>query len=80
MARLERFLGAIARALEKFGGKVSWHAHGEYLSRILGISWFSAFVLSADEETVAYDGCKGLSESAEVQYKKKQHGVVKSLC
>lgn len=49
------------------------------LSAFLVFLLVPAFVLLADEETGAYGGCKGLSESAEVQYKKEQHRIVKSL-
>lgn len=36
------------------------------LSAFLVFLFVPSFVLSADEETGAYDGCKGLLESAEV--------------
>jgi len=82
VVRLERFPRAVARVLEKFDGKVSFQGKMSIvveLSAFLVFLFVPAFVLSADEETGAYDGCKGLSESAEVQSKKEKHRIVKSL-
>lgn len=77
--RLERFLRAVVkRSLgRKYLGMAVESAVVE-LKAFLFILLSFAFVLSANEEAGGCHNCKGLSESAEVHFKKEKHTKLKS--